>query len=55
MRGGRLFKGGPLIYSQQFQQARTFLENNKTRDNKFISLQQDKQGVKSNINNIRVH
>ena len=34
-------EGGCLLFSQHFQQARTFLENNKTRDNKFISLQQD--------------
>ena len=25
-RGGRLFQGGSLLFSQQFQQARTFLE-----------------------------
>ena len=32
---------GAYVFSQHFQQARTFLENNKTRHNKFISLQQD--------------
>ena len=37
--------GGRVLFSQHFQYARTFLENNKTRDNKFISLQQDKNTV----------
>ena len=45
--------------SKHFQQARTSLENNKTRDNKFISFQQaDKKSsasAKSNINNIKGH
>ena len=40
--GGCLFEGGRLLFSQTFQQARIVLENNKTRDDKFISLQQDK-------------
>ena len=45
---------GCLLFFQHFQQARTFLENNKTRD-KFVSPQQDKQGAKSNVDNIKVH
>ena len=40
-------QGGRLLFSQHFQQARTFLVNNKTRDNKFISLQQGKAKCKS--------
>ena len=39
IRGGNLFEGGRLLFSQHFQQARTLLENTKTGDSKFISLQ----------------
>ena len=56
--GGRLFEGGRLLFSQQFQQARTFLENNKTRDNEFISLQQNKKYKSKHeqaIDNTKVH
>ena len=42
----QFFEGGRLLFSQHFQQARTLLEN-KTRDNKFISLQQDKTKCKT--------
>ena len=36
IRGGRLFEGTKvLLFSQHFQQARTFLEHNKTRDNTY--------------------
>ena len=38
-----------LSFSRHFQQARTFLENNKTRSDKFISLQQGKQSAKVNM------
>ena len=44
--GGRLFEGGRLLFSQHFQQARTFLDNNKTRDKK----NKAKQSAKSNMN-----
>ena len=41
---GRLFNSGTMrvgayYFLQHFQQARTFLESNKTRDNTFFSLQ----------------
>ena len=46
--GGHIFEVGayyfPNIFGERF---RTFLENNKTRDNKFISPQQDKTMCKS--------
>ena len=41
-KGGRLFEGGRLLFSQHFLQTRTFLGNNKTWNKKLISLQQDK-------------
>ena len=40
--GAHLRVHGHFLFPQHFQQARTFLENNITRDNNFISLQQDK-------------
>ena len=39
--------GGRLLFFHHFQQVRTFLENNKTKDNKFISLQPNKTKCKS--------
>ena len=62
--GGHLFKVsaysrvGTYYFSQHFQQARTFLGNNKTKDNKFSLLQQDETKCKNwheqAINNINV-
>ena len=47
---GRLFEGGRLLFSQHFHQARTLLENNITRDNKFNWLQKYKSSVsKTNV------
>ena len=39
-----------LISFSTFLQVRTFLENNKTKDKKCISLQQDKTSSKANMN-----
>ena len=36
-------QGECVLFSKYFQQARPFLENNKIRDNKFISPHQTKQ------------
>ena len=41
IRDVRLFEGRRLKFFQHFQHFRTILENNKTKDNKFILLQQD--------------
>ena len=40
---------------QHFQQVRTFLENNKTSDNKLFRSNETKQSAKSNMNDIHVH
>ena len=45
--GWALIRGGRLLFFHHFQQVRTFLENNKTKDNKFISLQPNKTKCKS--------
>ena len=40
-------EGGRLLFSQHCQQAMTFSEKNKTRDNRFISLQQGETKCKT--------
>ena len=42
-------KVGAYYFFHHFQQVRTFLENNKTKDNKFISLQPNKTKCKSEV------
>ena len=46
--GGRLFEGGRLLFSQHFNQARSFLENNKTRVTSLFGFNKTKLRAKAN-------
>ena len=55
-----VIQGGRLLFSQHLQKAKTFLENNKTRETSLFRFNETKQSAKANtdyqaINNIKVY